>query len=40
VAATYQDVLLLIEEYTAGFSEEQNKKLFGGNAARIYKITE
>ncbi len=40
LAATYQDVLLLIEEYTAGFSEEQNKKLFGGNAARIYKITE
>lgn len=40
VAATYQDVLLLIEEYTTGFSEEQNKKLFGGNAARIYKITE
>ena len=40
LAATYQDVLLLIEEYTAGFSEQQNKKLFGGNAARIYKITE
>lgn len=40
LAATYQDVLLLIEEYTARFSEEQNKKLFGGNAARIYKITE
>lgn len=39
LAGTYDEVLNLVTSYTAGFSVTQKKKLFGGNASRIYNIT-
>jgi L-fuconolactonase len=38
LAATYHQVILLIEEYTKGYSEADKEKLFGGNAARFYGL--
>ena len=40
LAGTYDEVLDLVSSYSASFSEEKKKKLFGDNAVRIYNITE
>ncbi len=37
-AASYQEVLQLIEEFYRNFSEGEKKKIFGVNAARFYNL--
>ena len=38
LAATYTQVKRIIEDYVKGFSEADNAKIFGGNAARFYGL--
>ena len=40
LAASYESVLAIVEGHTKHFSTLQKEKLFGKNAARIYKIKE
>lgn len=39
VAASYADMLGIVEEYFASFSETEQAAFFGGNAARFYNLT-
>jgi L-fuconolactonase len=39
VAATYERVLGVVDEYAAAFSADERDGLFGGNAARFYGLT-
>jgi L-fuconolactonase len=38
LAATYGQVKQLIENYAKGYSEADKEKIFGGNAARFYRL--
>tara|TARA_R110002126_G_scaffold30602_1_gene99801 strand:+ start:64508 stop:65332 length:825 start_codon:yes stop_codon:yes gene_type:complete len=38
LAASYNEVLQIVENFTKGFSEPERNKLFGQNATRIYKL--
>jgi L-fuconolactonase len=38
LAATYRQVKQVIEEYVRGFSQLDQEKIFGGNAARFYAL--
>jgi L-fuconolactonase len=38
LAATYRQVVQLIEDYVKGFSLAAKDKIFGGNASRFYKL--
>jgi len=38
LAATYRQVVQLIEDYVKGFSPADKEKIFGGNAARFYRL--
>jgi L-fuconolactonase len=38
LAATYRQVVQLIEDYVKGFSPADKEKIFGGNAARFYGL--
>lgn len=40
LAGTYDEVINLVSNYTADFIEEKKIKFFGGNAVRVYNITE
>ena len=37
-AASYEQTLRLVEDYTDGFSDEEKAAVFGGNCARFYGI--
>jgi L-fuconolactonase len=39
VAASYQDMLQIVENYFAGFTEAEKSAVFGGNAASFYQLT-
>jgi L-fuconolactonase len=38
LAGTYRQVVQLIEDYVKGFSPADKEKIFGGNAARFYRL--
>ncbi|HWW17459.1 MAG TPA: amidohydrolase family protein [Candidatus Saccharimonadales bacterium] len=38
LAATYRQVMQLLEDYAKGFSLADKDKIFGGNAARFYRL--
>jgi L-fuconolactonase len=39
IAATYERVLGVVDEYAAALSADERDGLFGGNAARFYGLT-
>ncbi|GGK72521.1 amidohydrolase [Rufibacter glacialis] len=39
VAASYERMLSLVEEYFSGFSQEEKEAIFGGNATAFYHLT-
>jgi L-fuconolactonase len=38
VAGTYGQVLGLVEDYFAAFSQQEQAQIFGGNAMKFYKL--
>ena len=38
VAATYADVVALVEDAVAEYSADERQQILGGNAARFYKV--
>jgi L-fuconolactonase len=38
VAATYGQVLKIVQDYFAGYTEEDQEKFFGKNAVEFYKL--
>jgi L-fuconolactonase len=38
VAATYEQVVSIVSEYMADYAEDEVEAVFGGNAARFYKL--
>ena len=39
VAATYQEVLEVVQDYFSAFSKEEQDAVFGGNATRFYNLS-
>jgi L-fuconolactonase len=40
LAAEYKEVLKLVQDFTAAFSKKEQANIFGGNACRIYNLTD
>jgi L-fuconolactonase len=40
VAAPYNEVITIVEDYFFSFSKEEKEKVFGGNAIQFYKLQE
>lgn len=38
LSATYEDMLGIVKDYFSGFTKVEEEKVFGGNAARFYKL--
>ena len=38
VAASYENVLGIVEQYFAAFSEDEQRLFFGGNAIQFYNL--
>jgi L-fuconolactonase len=39
LAASYAEVVLIVQQYVRGLSVDQQARVFGGNAARFYGLT-